>query len=108
MPFDGIADILRMARSKFPQLSKRLDEAKALDRWEVAVGAIIAKHSRAIRVKDGVLFVEVDHPIWRSELHHRKHQIMTILNDQSKDPTKPGSEKFEALTDVVFFEARRR
>lgn len=64
----------------YPALSKRLREADAVSRWEKAVGANIAKHARAIRVQDGVLWVECDHAIWRSELHHRKRQILDILN----------------------------
>src|SRR4051812_35837485 len=80
MSFDRLLVIVRRAQAKFPALSKRLEEAEALGRWEIAVGAVIAKHSRAVRVQDEVLWVEVDHPVWKSELHHRKQQILEILN----------------------------
>ena len=79
MSFNRLIDILKN-QTRFPSFTKRLQEAEALGRWEIAVGEIIAKHSRAIRVEDHVLWVEVDHPIWRSELHHRKRQILDILN----------------------------
>ncbi len=66
-----------------------MDEAQALSRWEIAVGPHIAKYSRAIRVQEGVLWVEVDHPIWKSELHHRKRQILDILNKGAGTPQQP-------------------
>ena len=77
-----------------------MDEAQALSRWELAVGPHIAKHTRAIRVLDGVLWVEVDHPIWKSELHHRKRQILDILNRGVEGGTQP------ALNDLLLLDPR--
>lgn len=91
MPFDRLFDILKKARLHYPLLTQRIEEAEALARWDQAVGPAIAKHARALRVLDGVLWVEVDHPIWRSELHHRKQQILDILNGAIPgSPLKPG------------------
>ncbi len=91
MPFNSFMDILRKIRERHPALSRRLEEADALSRWEECVGAAIAKHARAVRVQDEVLFVEVDHPIWKSELHHRKQQILELLNRPPKAPPEPES-----------------
>ena len=102
MGFEKLVGILEKVRKRYPALSHRIEEAEALSRWEVAVGAAIAKHTRAIRVQDGVLWVEVDHQIWRSELHHRKRQILEILN-RPADPAstqKPQS----TLLDLFFCE----
>jgi hypothetical protein len=82
MAFQSLIDILKKANQSYPLFSRRLEEAEALGRWQIAVGELIARHSRAIRVKDSILWVEVDHPIWKSELHYRKHQILQILNGQ--------------------------
>jgi len=98
MSFDKLIEIIRKVQAKNPALSKRMAEAQALGRWEIAVGPIIAKHSRAIRVQDSVLWVEVDHPIWKSELHHRKRQILDILNQREN----------QALLDIFFVDARPR
>ncbi|MCM2323964.1 MAG: DUF721 domain-containing protein [Oligoflexia bacterium] len=104
MGFNGLNDIIKQVRERFPVLSRRISEAEALSRWEVAVGPLIAKHSRAIRVQDGVLWVEVDHPIWKSELHHRKRQILTILNGAiGKNLPAPK----EILSDILFLDPRR-
>jgi predicted nucleic acid-binding Zn ribbon protein len=118
MSFLKLTDILKQAQKRFPGLAKRLDEAQALGRWEVAVGPAIAKHSRALRVQDGMLWVEVDHPIWKSELHHRKRQILEILNKNSDSPTQPGAKLGQAsaqdssqdplLTDIFFTDIGKR
>jgi predicted nucleic acid-binding Zn ribbon protein len=82
--FFKLADILNKLRGQNPALSKRMEEADALSHWEEAVGAQIAKHARAIRVQDEVLWIEVDHPIWKTELHYRKRQILDQLNKGRK------------------------
>jgi predicted nucleic acid-binding Zn ribbon protein len=102
MAFDRLVDILKIIRSRNPALSKRLAEATALSRWENSVGTVIAKHSRAIRVQDGVLWVEVDHPIWKSELHHRKQQILKVLNLDRTDIRGPEA----VISDILFLEPR--
>jgi predicted nucleic acid-binding Zn ribbon protein len=108
MGFDRLLDIIKKAQSRYPAFSKRLTEAEALSRWDTAVGPAIAKHSRAIRVQDGVLLVEVDHPIWKAELHHRKRQILEILNQgrpqtETKRELKPAK---ETLSDIWFVDIR--
>ena len=97
MGFDRIMDILKKAQRSYPAFNKRLVEAEALSRWEKAVGANIARHSRAIRVQDSILWVEVEHPIWKSELHHRKRQILEILNGQANSTT---------IKDILFLDPR--
>ncbi len=102
MGFERLVHILGKIQAKYPALSKRLREAEAVGRWDATVGAIIAKHARAFRVQDGVLWVEVDHSIWRSELHHRKRQILDALN--SGIPTE-SQEK--PLVDILFLDPRK-
>ena len=92
MAWDRLLDIIRKAQQKHPAFGRRLVEAEAVGRWEMAVGPQIAKHTSAVRVEDGVLWVEVDHPIWKSELHHRKHQILQILNEGRPEATPEVSE----------------
>jgi predicted nucleic acid-binding Zn ribbon protein len=101
MAFGKLNDILRVLSQKYPALSKRLGEAQALGRWEKAVGPVIGKHARAIRVEKGVLWVEVDHPAWKSELHHRKRQILDILNRAD------GAGSEAPLEDILLLDPRR-
>jgi hypothetical protein len=107
MKLDSLLDILRKVQAKHPAFSNRLAEAEALGRWEIAVGPLISKHSRAIRVQDSVLWVEVEHPIWRTELHFRKQQILDILNGKTPCAKKGLAPPREVLKDILFLEPRQ-
>jgi predicted nucleic acid-binding Zn ribbon protein len=103
MALDSLFSVIQKVRAKNPSFSARLSEAAALGRWEVAVGALIAKQTRALKVQDAVLWVEVTHPIWRAELHYRKRQILEILNGQISSSLKDGIANPHApLTDIFF------
>jgi predicted nucleic acid-binding Zn ribbon protein len=111
MPFESILEILAKARLRHPQFGKRLEEAEALGRWPLAVGPQIAKHTRALRVEKGVLWIEVDHPIWKSELHHRKRQVLELLNQgrpNANNSAKPilGPAR-EVISDLFLVDPRR-
>jgi hypothetical protein len=89
---DALFDILKKIQNKNPALRQRIREATAMDRWTVVVGPHIARHTRAIKVHEGILWVEVDHPIWKSELHHRRRQILDLLNQDLKTQNNPASQ----------------
>lgn len=105
MAFWRFEDILKSIRERNPRLDRRLQEAEAVVRWDATVGPAIAKHSRALRVEDGVLWVEVDHPVWKSELHHRKRQVLDLLN--GGDPKKGLTPAAEHVRDILFVDPRR-
>src|SRR5688500_18834231 len=88
MSFQKLSEILSKVAGRYTALSKSIKEDKALSRWETGVSPAIANHTRAIQVQDGVLWVEVDHPIRRTELHYRKRQILEALNKgiEAKSP----------------------
>lgn len=108
MQFNSLSEIIKKAQKKYPVFGKRVAEAEALGRWELAVGPAIAKHSKVVRVRDSVLVVEVEHPIWRSELHYRKKQILDILNGVTPggQPGLPPPQ--ESVVDIQFIEPSRR
>lgn len=101
MGFENLSDILLRFRNGKGQLSRCMAEADAMALWNQAVGPLIAKHTRPLRVKDGSLWVEVDHPIWRTELHHRKSQILDQLNSKQAP-----SEKGRLIEDIFFVDIR--
>ena len=99
MDFRKIGDLLR--GGGLPEVFKsRLKEAEAVSRWDAAVGPTIAKYAHAVRVEAGVLHVEVGHPMWRSELHHRRRQILEILNSGA-------TTEAAVLKDLHFVDPRR-
>ena len=86
MSFHKFSDLLGQLSKRFPGLKQRLGEASSVARWDTAVGPAIAKHARALRVEKGVLWVEVDHPLWKTELHLRKRQILEKLAVNENGP----------------------
>jgi predicted nucleic acid-binding Zn ribbon protein len=106
MKLDSLIDIIKKAQKRHPAFSLRLAEAEALGRWRIAVGELIARHSRAIKVQNSILWVEVEHPIWRSELHYRKNQILDILNGKTLGANKGLSAPSEILKDIFYIDPR--
>jgi hypothetical protein len=107
MPLNSLFDIIQKVRERNPGFSKRYAEAEALGRWPLAVGEVISKHAQAIRVQDGVLWVEVDHPIWRAELHYRKTQILDILNGKIPGAKELLAPPQKVLLDIYFVSKSR-
>ncbi len=95
---DRFSDILQRLRGKYEAFGRRLDEAEAVERWESAVGPGIAKHTRALRVERSELWVEVDHPVWKSELLFQKAQILVKLNGKLPEETR--------VKDIIFLDPR--
>ena len=52
----------------------------AVEAWACVVGPRIARHSRAIDYRDGVLQVEVQGSAWMHELGFLKRELMRTLN----------------------------
>jgi len=57
-------------------LGDRLREREALTCWGDIVGEEIASRSRALRIRDEVLYVRVDSPAWSQELRFLKSRIL--------------------------------
>ena len=106
MAWLSLPQVFQYLRKEYPALEKRVREAEAVQRWEIAVGPQIAKHAKAIRVKDSVLWVAVDHPIWKSELHHRKCQILEILNANIEAARKAQPAPEAPIQDLLLLDLR--
>ena len=61
-------------------IQKKLQEYDAVVYWEKAVGERIAQMTKATRILQGVLFVQVKTSTWRNELTLRKKEIIDKLN----------------------------
>lgn len=55
--------------------------------WPTLVGAAMAAHARPVRVRDGVLVIAVDDPLWASEVRwlgdDLAAKVRDLLNDDS-------------------------
>jgi len=61
-------------------LDDRVHQYRALIIWEEAVGPQIAARTRPVRIREGVLEVNVDQPAWMQQLHLMKPKILARLN----------------------------
>jgi predicted nucleic acid-binding Zn ribbon protein len=66
-------------------LAKKLHEQRAVVDWADIVGENVARHSRAIRVDGGRLFVEVDSSVWAQELSLMKRRILREIGRRAGD-----------------------
>jgi len=77
---DILGKVLKRILASNPDLGVGVQEARVLEFWGKAMGESIAKHSRATHLKGTTLFVAVDHPVWRQELHANKMLALKKLN----------------------------
>ncbi len=61
-------------------LDERLQQYRALIVWEEVVGPQIAARTRPIRIREGILEVNVDQPTWMQQLQLMKPKILAQLN----------------------------
>ncbi len=74
---DILADIL-----KKPELNKGINETRALQAWPKVLGPAVARITGNIYIKKGVLYVQLNSSIIRSELLMHKDRIITSINDE--------------------------
>jgi len=74
------------------RLKPKLDEAKVVEAWPVVAGEMIARNTREIYIRNGVLYVKVDSSALRNELLYAKSKLIAALN------RKAGT---NAISDIV-------
>ena len=55
------------------------DVAAVMAAWSEAVGEAVASHVRPRRLHDGVLLVEVDAPVWATQLRYLEEDVLRRL-----------------------------
>ena len=68
-------------------LERRARERDLLEDWPEIVGEKIAGHSRPVDIRDGVLWLTVDHAAWRQELTLLQPEIIRRLNERHGEGT---------------------
>lgn len=63
-------------------LGDKLSRYQAWLVWDQLVGAQIARRARPLRLRQGVLEVQVDHPVWMQQLQMLKPKILEKLNER--------------------------
>ena len=55
------------------------DVAAVMAAWPAAVGEAVAAHVKPRRLQDGVLLVEVDAPVWATQLRYLEEDVIVRL-----------------------------
>jgi predicted nucleic acid-binding Zn ribbon protein len=99
----NLGEILKRLLRENPRLRVQLAKGRVLELWDECVGPQIARHARAERFESGVLYVRVDHPAWRAELHHQKKQIFEKLRARLELEAQTNPEVREVELQEIFF-----
>ncbi|MBN2645458.1 MAG: DUF721 domain-containing protein [Desulfuromonadaceae bacterium] len=67
-------------------ISSRIEQHRVWFIWEKVVGPQIAAHARPARIRDNMLEIRVDHPVWMQQLQLLKPRILAKLNAELKGP----------------------
>lgn len=60
-------------------IETRMKNWQVVEKWAEIVGKRIAQHTKAISVDTSNLFIEVDNPVWQSQLFLMKNTIIAKL-----------------------------
>jgi len=63
----------------------RINEIRIRNEWSKIMGATIARYTRDVKLKDGVLLIATDVAPLKQELQFGKEQIIQNVNDYFKD-----------------------
>ncbi len=77
---DALSSFLKSSRWK-----ARIDEIRVKGEWEKIMGNTIAKYTRDVSLKDGVLHISTDVAPLKQELQFGKAQIVANINEYFKE-----------------------
>ena len=70
---------------KITGVKKRLKENSTHLIWREVVGDKISQNVETKEIKNGVLYLEAKTPVWRTEIHLIKNNIISKLNKKLKN-----------------------
>jgi predicted nucleic acid-binding Zn ribbon protein len=76
------------------KLSKDLEAYRVFTDWGSLVGDRLAGHAKPVRINDGILYIEVDDPLWLVQIKYMKGIILQKIDSGIKKG---------ALKDLRFF-----
>lgn len=74
-----LGDVLRAALARLP-LAAPLADYELWTHWDAVVGPTLARHAQPLRLRRGVLSVEVDSAGWMQEIQFLKQDLRERLN----------------------------
>lgn len=77
---DALSSFLKSAR-----WTTKIHEIRLQREWEKIMGVTIAKYTRDVKLKDGVLIIATDVAPLKQELQFGKQQIVNNINEYFKE-----------------------
>jgi len=68
---------------KGSKIDSKLRETRAKNAWPVVMGKSVAKHTRNIYIRKGVMYVHLDSSILRNELSYMRTRIRGAINEHA-------------------------
>jgi predicted nucleic acid-binding Zn ribbon protein len=75
MAFSTVRGVIEKVLKKY-RLNGDLDAYRVFQIWNDLVGERIAHHARPVRIDGYILLVEVDDPLWLTQLKYMKQDIL--------------------------------
>ena len=66
-------------------LADDVDTCKVFSSWKEIVGERIAEHTYPVRVRERILYVEVDDPLWLAQMKYMKEEILLKIGGMMKE-----------------------
>jgi predicted nucleic acid-binding Zn ribbon protein len=79
MAFSTVRGVVERVLKKY-RLTGDLDAYKVFHMWNDLVGDRIASHTRPVRIDRDTLFVEVDDPLWLTQLKYMKLDLLSKID----------------------------
>ena len=76
---ERISSLLRQLLGQ-PGIGEQITRHQAWLVWDQVVGEQIAARARPLRLRQGILEVQVDHPVWMQQLQMLKPKILEKIN----------------------------
>jgi predicted nucleic acid-binding Zn ribbon protein len=61
-----------------------LEAYKAFSMWEELVGGKVAEHTKPSRISNGIMYVQVDDPVWLTQIKYMKMGILSKIETRIK------------------------
>ncbi len=71
---------------KVMKVAPKLHEITIENQWATVMGKTVAQHTKALKLRGKVLYVEIDAAALRSELHYERERIRTMVNEMLGEP----------------------
>ena len=69
------------------RLEDKLGETRIIGSWEKVVGAMVARHTQRLSIRNKVLYVKLDSAALRNELMFAREKIVKALNKEAGTAT---------------------